>query len=315
MSAKWWRVVLLGAFVASAQPSRATAENVYVWLFNTVGAEAEGLTDMVTEEFEESLVKARCLQVIERRRLPELQVHQEQERRLAGPEALTPATVRRLRTEDADYVTFGKITDDIQGGQIKIAITLQTLSGVTIAESSVRLNRGQRFDAQARELKIRQLASDVCKALGLPAAGDSGPDEGHGGGADVAAGGDDAPNAAVAPRPQTIQSYEFFLEGCAAVGSDVECWFRVVNHRERRRLIVKTHSRLVAANGNSYEAKYVLLGGGGLEGVWATFDLANGVPGRFGLHFEGLGGYVRSIALLDVVTSEFNVEWRTLTVR
>src|SRR6185295_868364 len=158
---KAWRIaavaglgLLMGAIASRAAGERPPA---YVWLFSATGADAESLADAVTEEFEEALVKAGCLPIVQRRNLPELESHQKQEARIAGADSLSQLQRRLLSTARADAVVFGKITDDVQGGQVKIAVILETLSGVTLANTSVRINRGKRFDAEERERRMTEL--------------------------------------------------------------------------------------------------------------------------------------------------------------
>jgi hypothetical protein len=166
-----WRIVLIAGLglLAGAAAGRAAGERppTYVWLFSATGAEAESLTDTVTEEFEEAFVKAGCVPIVQRRNLPELQSHQKQEQQIEGADLLSPRQRRVLSTASADAVVFGKITDDVEGGQIKVAVSLETLSGVTLASTSVRISRGKRLDAEERERRMAELASEVCNAPGL----------------------------------------------------------------------------------------------------------------------------------------------------
>lgn len=284
--------------------------STYVWLFSATGEEVEGLVDMVTEEFEEATIKTGCVPVVKRRNLPELESHQrqERERRIESTDFLSPREQRLLRTERADAVVFGKITDDLQGGQIKIAITLDLLSGVSLASTSVRINRGKRFDAEERERRIAELASDLCRALGLQNnslrredAQDSGRREGsnEGGGTEV----------------KKAQGYEFTLKECSASGSDLECRIMVRNTRERRRLSVMGKSRLIDHEGITHYAELIESDGNSGGSLFINVDLPTNVPGRFGLRFKGLGGYVKEISLLDVDASAFNVEWLGVAVQ
>lgn len=170
LQTKSWRIASVAGLglLAGAAAGRAAGERppTYVWLFSATGAEVESLTDTVTEEFEEALVKAGCLPIVQRRNLPELQSHQKQEERIEGADSLSPGQRRLLSTASANAVVFGKITDDIQGGQVKIAVTLETLSGAILANTSVRISRGKRLDADERERRMAELASEVCSALG-----------------------------------------------------------------------------------------------------------------------------------------------------
>jgi hypothetical protein len=315
---KWWRIAAVAGFglLAGAASGRAAEEQppTYVWLFSATGAEAESLTDMVTEEFEEAFGKAGCVPIVERRNLPDLLSHQKQEQRISA-DFLSPRERRVLSTASADAVVFGKITDDIQGGQIKVAVSLEALSGVKLADTSVRFSRGKRFDAEERERQMAELASKVCSALGFKTK-DSGTngnhDNGPGPGVDNGKGGDDGTGGAEVKK---AQGYEFTLKECSPSGSDLECWIMVRNTRERRTLSIMGRSRLIDPNGASHSAELLESDGSWGGSLYIHVDLATGVPGRFGLRFKGLGGYVKEIALLDVDASGFHVEWRDVKVK
>jgi hypothetical protein len=313
---KWWRIAAVAglSLLAGAVAGRAAGEQppTYVWLFSATGAEAESLTGMVTEEFEESLGKAGCLPIVERRNLPELQSHQRQEQRISA-DFLSPRERRVLSTASADAVVFGKITDDIQGGQIKVAVSLETLAGVKLADTSVRFSRGKRFDAEERERQMSELASEVCGVLGFTRNDSrSNGEPGSGPGSDHGKSGDGGTDGAEVKR---AQGYEFTLQECSASGTDLECWITVRNTRERRKLSVMGRSRLVDEKGASYEADLLESDGSWGGSLFIHVDLATGVPGRFGLRFKGLGEYLKTISLLDVDASGFHVEWRDVQVR
>lgn len=167
--ASWWCIAAVAGLglLAGAAAGQASGERptTYVWLFSATGTEVENLADMVTKEFEEALGKTGCLPLVERRNYPDLESHQRQERRLAGAD-LSPREKKELSsTTKADAVIFGEITDDVQGGQIKVAITLEALTGAKLANTSVRFTRGKRFDAEERERRMSELASEVCGTL------------------------------------------------------------------------------------------------------------------------------------------------------
>jgi hypothetical protein len=311
-----WFFAMIAGFSLLAGSARGQAESerypAYVWLFSATGTEAEELVDMVTEEFEEALVKAGCLPVVQRRNLPELESHQrqEKERRIESTNYLSPREHRVLRTASADAVVFGKITDDLQGGQVKIAVSFDTLSGVTLASTSVRINRGKRFDAEEREARMAELASELCGALGFRKS-DQRADS-------VDRNRDDKTNdngGASGPEVKKAQGYELTLNGCSASGSDLECWITVRNTRERRSLSIMGKSRLIDHEGITHYATLIESDGSWGGSLFIKVDLPTGVPGRFGLRFKGLGGYVKAISLLDVDASQFNVEWQNVTVK
>src|SRR5436305_1503252 len=170
MQARWFTIgIVTGLYIlagtAPGSVAGATPHSTYIWLFTSEADDAKNLAKMVTEEFEESLLKAGCLRVIERRELPRLLAHQEQEKRISNANSLDSTSRRELTTKSADSVVFGTITDDLEGGQFKVAATLQTLAGEILADPSVRITRGKRFDAEERELRMGELASKLCSSL------------------------------------------------------------------------------------------------------------------------------------------------------
>lgn len=281
----------------------------YVWLFSATGNEAENLANMVTKEFEEALGKAGCLPIVERRNYPDLESHQRQEKRIAGAD-LSPREKKELfSTTKANAVVFGEITDDIQGGQLKVAVTLETLTGVRLVDTSVRFTRGKRFDAEERERQMAELASVVCRKFARNGSGSNnssgsglGSDSGDGGNGSL--GGMDVKKA---------QGYEFTLQGCSVSGSDIDCWITVRDTLQGRKLTVMGRSRLVDQKLADHYPVLLESDGssGGSQFLWVK------VPGKFGLRFKGLGEYVQEISRLDVVarakgTSEFNFKWENV---
>ena len=114
---------------------------------------------------------------------------------------------------------------------------------------------------------------------------------------------------------KSAQGFDFVLEGCAAEASDLNCWLRVTNRRERRVLKVFVDgSRLTDQNDNVHEMKRALESDGSKEFNILRLDLASGSTSRFGLHFAGLGGST-SLKLLVLHTMDFDLEWRNVDVK
>ena len=237
LQTKWWRIAAVAGLglLAGAAAGRAAGERppTYVWLFSAAGEGAESLTESVTEEFEEALVKAGCLPIVQRRNLPDLQSHQKQEERIEGADSLSPRQRRLLSTASAHAVVFGKITDDVQGGQVKIAVTLETLSGVTMANTSIRISRGKRLDAEERERRMAELATEVCSALGFKkkTTGANGQHRSGPGSAPEANKAEETPEIY-----QDIQSVRVKLQSIRSIGSKINVQLRLTNFDEHRGL-------------------------------------------------------------------------------
>lgn len=315
-SKRYWLGLVGGLGLLVGVPdgwATAVRPPTYVWLFDATGTEAESLADTITEEFEEALVTAGCLPIVRRRNLPELQAHQQQEQRIAGADYLSPRQRRLLSTATADAVVFGKITDDVQGGQIKIAVTLEALSGVALASSSVRIIRGKRFDAEEREHRVQELAWEVCGALGLTGA-DSGPKGNPGAGQDRDGSGTEGDVKEVRDSDEkTVNSFRFKLRGCTAEASDILCSFLVTNLVGDRNFELSFESYMIDSDGERHEAER-LFARRKLTASYADIRTVTDVPTAFSLRFPGLARSVPVIALLEVKSKGFSVQWRNVQI-
>lgn len=296
LQTRWWRVAaVIGlGLLAGAAAGRASGERprTYVWLFSATG-ETGSLAEPVTEEFEEALVKAGCLPIVQRRNLPDLESHQAQEERIQGADSLSPRQRRLLSTASADAVVFGKLTDDPDGGQVKIAVTLETLSGVTLANTSVRIIRGKRLDAEEREQRMADLATDVCSALGFtkPESRSNG-DRGSGQGREIA--------------KQEIDDFEITLTGLRLVEDTLIVDFQAVNTSAIDRAM-KLFGAGSYGNGNStltadgieYNATSISVGGETWDGI-VKKNFVSGVPLSGRLVFKGVPRTLRSIPVLKL---------------
>jgi hypothetical protein len=304
LQAKWWRIVAVTGWglLAGAAVGRASGERppTYVWLFSATGEEAESLTESATEEFEEALVKAGCLPIVQRRNLPDLESHQAQEKRIQGADSLSPRQRRLLSTASADAVVFGKLTDDIQGGQVKIAVTLETLSGVTLANTSVRISRGKRLDAEERERQMAELATDVCSALGFT--GREARSNGVGG---------SGPGRAIAK--QEIDDIEITLTGLRLADDTLIVEFQAVNTAPADKSMglfgagsFGNGNSTLITDGIEYNATSISVGGETWDGiVQKTF--ISGVPLSGRLVFKGIPRTLKSIPVLKLAYSYNNL--------
>jgi len=289
LQTRTWRIAAiagLSLLTGAAAGRAAERPPTYVWLFSATGAEVESLTDMVTEEFEEAFVKAGCLPIVERRNLPELESHQKQEQRI-GADFLSPRERRVLSTASADAVVFGKITDDIQGGQIKVAVSLETLSGVTLANTSVRISRGKRLDAEEREGRMAELASEVCSALGFKKK-DAGANVQHSSGPE---------NAGLSAR---FGNVSYRVVSAAHTGRELQVWLIATNAGANLETAISFDSSLTDASGNEHQESARMAGGkrGGLDWFWVT--LPYNVPTRFGLAFETVAPNVTLVPYMRI---------------
>jgi hypothetical protein len=302
---KWWRIAAVAGLglLAGAAAGRAAGERppTYVWLFSATGAEVESLADAVTEEFEESFVKAGCLPIVQRRNLPDLQSHQKQEERIEGADSLSPRQRRLLSTASADAVVFGKITDDVQGGQVKIAVTLETLAGVTLANTSVRISRGKRLDAEERERRMAELATEVCGALGFKKKdsvvnGQHGSDPGS------------VPESAILMARFGNVTYR--IVSAQHTGHELQVWLVATNSGANLETVI-FHSTLTDTSGNENRITEAMAGGK-RESYRVT--LPYNVLTRIGLAFSTVAPNVTTVPYLQIETVQGVLEFRNIPV-
>jgi len=306
---KWWRIAAIAGLglLAGAAASRAAGERspTYVWLFSATGAEVESLAEPVTEEFEEAVVKTGCLPIVERRNLPDLQSHQKQEERIEGADSLSPRQRRLLSTASADAVVFGKITDDVQGGQVKIAVTLETLAGVTLANTSVRISRGKRLDAEERERRMADLATEVCSALGFKKK-DS-----------VANGGHQDSGPGSAPEDATLTArvgnVSYRIVSVQHTGQELQVWLTATNSGANLEASISLSSTLTDTSGNEHQISTAMAGG--RRGDY-SLDLPYNVPRRFGLAFGTVAPNATMIPYMRIALNGglYGVEFRNFPV-
>jgi hypothetical protein len=117
------------------------------------------------------------------------------------------------------------------------------------------------------------------------------------------------------PRVQAVEDYVFTLDACRRQSADIYCWVLVRNDAADRGLAITDASRLIADDGTSYEQSARIFGNRE-DGFVASFliQIPTGVPTRFGLRFKGLALKVQHIALVEVVTQSFRVQFRDVPV-
>jgi hypothetical protein len=116
------------------------------------------------------------------------------------------------------------------------------------------------------------------------------------------------------PRVQTVDDYVFTLDACKRHGPDLDCWIVVRNDDADRQLQVTSESRLIAEDGTTYHQTTLVLGDQETFLSILFMQLPTGVPVRFGLRFKGLAVKVRHLALVEVVTPAFRVQFRNVDV-
>ena len=290
--------LLLGA-TASAQSNAPAKSYAYVWLFSANSDSVADLADLFTADFDEALTQSRCLPKVNRMGKDTVQLHREGEkdRRLDSADYLTPRERRLLSERDVESVILGDISDDLQGGVIRVGVRLDALAGDDLGAASVTINRGRRYDAEERKSQMVKLAKSLCTALGysarIPDQQSNEPTNGERP--------ESTPKTPV--QSDTKQGVRIDLAGCQLAASRVTCRGTMTQAREGYNHVVggSDGSYILDIEGNQYPLSRVKLGS--KEGTWrVSTDLPANVPMRVELVFEGVPSGLKEIRAIVIST-------------
>ncbi len=110
-----------------------------------------------------------------------------------------------------------------------------------------------------------------------------------------------------------VSNYRFVLRGCSAEGSNIVCSFVVTNLAGDRDFELSYQSGMIDGAGEPHQAERIFAGRE-LRASNAGIHLVTGVATAFSFRFEGLAASVRDIALLEVKSRGFSVQWRGVPV-
>ncbi len=133
----------------------------YVWDFSAGNDDLNDLAILFTDEFEEALINTRLGIPLERRNYAKLFMQKESEIEIASFEMITDSDLDQLKTLQANFVIFGSVQDDVEGGVIKISVSVQAFDSRVLAKESVLLTRGKRFDTESRQKSMDNLANKL----------------------------------------------------------------------------------------------------------------------------------------------------------
>ncbi len=145
---------------------------VYVWDFR-INEDAKsktiywGIAKKLTQEFEEKLIQAKCIEVIERRNRDLIGSHRKLEKSIRGANDLSVKEKTLFQEANSNAVVFGEVSDDVRSGEIKVSVIIETFKGEKVAFQSIRLSRGKIFDAESREKRMHMLARKLCTSFGF----------------------------------------------------------------------------------------------------------------------------------------------------
>lgn len=137
--------------------------NLYIWDFGTRDGKMDVTTQNLTIEFEEALIQARCCSILNRRSYDKLMSQKDNEKAIMMIEGISDFSLQNLKALNAYGVIFGEVYDDIQSGDMRITVQLQTFDGKIVAQDSIRIPRGKIPDGTSRETNMQKLAEGLCK--------------------------------------------------------------------------------------------------------------------------------------------------------
>ena len=140
---------------------------IYIWDFTSKDSkdpniDMDYITERLTDEFEEALIKSGCYTVLERRKYDRLITHKDNERSILGIEGISSATLDSLKFYQARVVIFGNVFNDIPSDEIKVTVTFQSFSGEKLKIESIRFRRDSVGDATSREKAMEKLVEEIC---------------------------------------------------------------------------------------------------------------------------------------------------------
>jgi len=115
------------------------------------------------------------------------------------------------------------------------------------------------------------------------------------------------------PNEKLVSNYRFELRGCRAEGSNIVCSFFITNLEGDRDFELSYQSGMIDSAGEPHQAERIFAGRELLASN-ADIHLVTGVPTAISFRFVGLAASVRSIALLEVKSRGFSVQWRSVQV-
>lgn len=142
---------------ASVLPDINNDSVVYVWDFSVNDPSIKEFGKMLTDDFETELINSGLYTVLERRRFNRLQSHVNLESRIANVQSLSTTSLDSLKAVQAGAVFFGEVYDDIQGGEVKISVTLQNLNGQNLRKGDIAIKRSRIDDPETRKSAMKSL--------------------------------------------------------------------------------------------------------------------------------------------------------------
>ena len=144
-----------------AKADSLTGTSYYVWDFSSPNNGLKSTLACFTGDFEEALINSRQGTALERRSYAKLFNQIENEKQIQGLDSIPSPALKDLKALEADFVVFGEVIDDKEGGKIKITVSFQRFNSEIFKKNSVYLDRGKRFDPESRKNIMEELVNNI----------------------------------------------------------------------------------------------------------------------------------------------------------
>ncbi|XCN73495.1 MAG: hypothetical protein Q3M24_01720 [Candidatus Electrothrix aestuarii] len=138
---------------------------VYVWKFNAPDDWSLADVERFRDDFRRNLVKkgseSNSFTVTERPDIDKLLSQRDMEIKIREMNDVPMGDIETLKTRGARSVVFGKIDNDVKGGEINISVIWQLFDSTVLAYEAVQMLPNQRYTGSIRREKMHELSEKI----------------------------------------------------------------------------------------------------------------------------------------------------------
>lgn len=302
--------MLLSAQTPQREPAgleRDRRQATYVWSFSTINREITVLTRQFTEDFELALNEVDKFKILERRSLDRLLYQRNKEIALTSATEIS-AEAKQAFTQlgGADFVIFGEVFDDVDGGEVSIRVSAQNWSGVQIGIAKISINRGYKSAGAERQKAMAALATQLAAGLpGPPGLRPKGQTDSRDRKAVVSTSQSSRPIPSV-----DFEGFTFSLLSCRRSGGVLTCELQLTRNRTDRNLSLRLGPRTALTYGklthivddenNLYDANYISIANSGTARGMVYASIVAGTVSKITIQFSNVPIDLKRIAKLEI---------------
>ena len=153
----WFAMLSLSSALLLAQPATKPTK-VFVWTFRSNIGDRPML-DNITDEFEEAVKESKKYALLERRSLGSLMLRRQEE--ATDMSSIGSKDQALIQTKGAEAVFFGNIFNDVDSGEVRITVTLESFDTQILLKKSQKLRPLELRESEVRQRVFREI-------LGIP---------------------------------------------------------------------------------------------------------------------------------------------------